>query len=73
MRVEMIYSWVNATAIREEMNQFSSINRFLISANKEYQSLLTMKNKLQIVNGMTNLMRCLVLNTKCSSGSRKQN
>ena len=41
MRVEMIYSWVNATAIREEMNQFSSINRFLISANKEYQSLLT--------------------------------
>ena len=26
------------------------------------------KNKQQIVNGMTNLMRCLVLNTKCSSG-----
>ena len=38
---EMAYSWVNATAIREEMDQFNDTMKLLMSTNEEYQSLLT--------------------------------
>ena len=38
---EMTYSWVNATAIREEMDQFDDTIKLFISAHEEYQSLLT--------------------------------
>ena len=61
---EITYSWVNATAIREEMDQFNNNIKLFMSAHEEYQCLLTDEEKLQKVNGMTNLMRCLVLNTK---------
>ena len=37
---EMTYSWVNPTAIREEMDEFNDIKLFM-SAHEEYQSLLT--------------------------------
>ena len=37
----MIYSWINATPIREEMDQFNDIIKLLIPAHEEYQSLLT--------------------------------
>ena len=62
---EITYSWVNATAIREEMDQFSDTIKLFMSTHEEYQSLLTNENKPQIVNGMNSLTtRCLVLNTK---------
>ena len=38
---EMAYSWVNATAIREEMDQFNDTIKLFMSAHEEYQSLLT--------------------------------
>ena len=38
---EMTYSWVNATAIREEMDQFSDTIKLFMSTHEEYQSLLT--------------------------------
>ena len=41
MMDEMVYSWVNATAIREEMDQFNDTIKLFMSAHEEYQSLLT--------------------------------
>ena len=41
MMDEMVYSWVNATAIREEMDQFNDTINLFMSAHEEYQSLLT--------------------------------
>ena len=38
---EMTYSWVNATAIREEMDQLNDTIKLFMSAHEEYQSLLT--------------------------------
>ena len=37
---DMTYSWVNASAVREEMDQFNDIVKLFISAHEEYQSLL---------------------------------
>ena len=37
----MTYSWVNATAIREEMDQFNDTIKLFMSTHEEYQSLLT--------------------------------
>ena len=41
MTDEMTYSWVNASAIREEMGQFNDTINLFMSAHEEYQSLLT--------------------------------
>ena len=60
---EMTYSWVNATAVREEMINSMIPSSCLCQHMKNIKVYCLMKNKLQIVNGMTNLMRCLVLNT----------
>ena len=38
---EMTYSWVNATAIREEMDQFNYTIKLLRSAHEEYLRVLT--------------------------------
>ena len=38
---EMTYSWINATAIREEMDQFNDTIKLFMSAHEEYQSSLT--------------------------------
>ena len=38
---EMTYSWVNATAIREEMDQFNDTIKLFMSTYEEYQILLT--------------------------------
>ena len=38
---EITYSWVNATAIREEMDQFNNNIKLFMSAHEEYQCLLT--------------------------------
>ena len=38
---EMTYSWVNATAIREEMDQFNDTIKLFMSTHEEYQILLT--------------------------------
>ena len=38
---EMTCSWVNATAVREEMDQFNHTIKLLMSAHKDNQSLLT--------------------------------
>ena len=38
---EMTYSWINATAIREEMDQWNDTIKLFMSAHEEYQSLLT--------------------------------
>ena len=38
---EMTYSQVNATEIREEMDQFNDTIKLFMSAHEEYQSLLT--------------------------------
>ena len=38
---EITYSWVNGTAIREEMDQFNDIINLFMSAHEEYQCLLT--------------------------------
>ena len=74
---EMTYSWVNAAAIRKEINQFNDIIKLFMLTHEEYQNLQTNEEQavdlcelsLSIVNGMTNLMRrCLVLNIKRSSG-----
>ena len=40
---EMTYSWVNATAVREEMDQFSDTIKLFMSANEKYLSLLADK------------------------------
>ena len=37
---EMTYSWVNATAIREEMDQFNDTIKLFMSTHEEYQILL---------------------------------
>ena len=38
---EITYSWVNGTAIREEMDQFNDIINLFMSAHEKYQCLLT--------------------------------
>ena len=38
---EMTYSWVNATAIREEMDQFNDTIKLFMSTHEGYQILLT--------------------------------
>ena len=38
---EMTYSWVSATAIREEMDQFNHTIKLLMSAHEEYLRVLT--------------------------------
>ena len=37
----MTYSWVNASAVREEMDQFNDTIKLFMSTHEEYQSLLT--------------------------------
>ena len=41
MTDEMTNSWVSATAIREEMDQFNDTIKLFMSAHEKYQSLLT--------------------------------
>ena len=40
---EMTYFWINATVIREELDQFNDTIKLLMSVHEEYQSLLTDK------------------------------
>ena len=42
---EITYSWVNTTAIREEIDQFNDTIKLFMSAQKKYQSLLTGKEQ----------------------------
>ena len=42
---EMTYSWVSATAIREEMDQFNHTIKLFMSAHEEYLRVLTDKEQ----------------------------
>ena len=42
---EMTYSWVSATAIREEMDQFNHTIKLFMSAHEEYLRVLTYKEQ----------------------------
>ena len=41
MIYEMTHSWVNITAVREEVDQFNDTIKLFMSAHEEYQCLLT--------------------------------
>ena len=62
----MTYSWVNTTAVREEMDQFNDTSKFFMSANEEYQSLLT--DEEQAADSEWHDQFDFALNTKWSSG-----
>ena len=69
MMDEMVYSWVNATAIREEMDQFNDTIKLFMSAHEEYQSLLTDEEQAADSEWYDQFdEKVLVLNTKWSSG-----
>ena len=41
----MTYSWINATVIREELDQFNDTIKLFMSVHEEYRSLLTDKEQ----------------------------
>ena len=41
MMNDMLYSFTNASAVAEEMEQFNDMLKLLTAVNKEYQHLLT--------------------------------
>ena len=69
MMDEMAYSWVNATTVRAEMDQFNDTIKLFMSAHEEYQSLLTDEEQAADSEWYDQFdEKVLVLNTKWSSG-----